>query len=319
MDSTEHVTTETIPQNVRITTQQRWLIRASWPKLEFYVSKRGFGDFAKLKELIGAPTVSKDDHHDYDAKNATSNSAFASGEFRKLASEIAPQHLLTVIFYDHLFGNNPQMKEIFWRFNLWQTMTKITEVMDPQLDLHQSIKALAERHRGRGIQNEDYDKIGISFVAALEEFRKQGEDKKKSRDQHVVTSEGHNESSDMPPIDFMSDKIVQAWGTAWDLFADAMKVKEEVENKSSEPVQQHEPEQVKEYTIDEVSIHNSAQDLWLVVDNKVYDLTKFYPRHPGGEMMLLGAGKDATQLFLKNFHSKRAQAILAKYFIGNLK
>ena len=28
--------------------------------------------------------------------------------------------------------------------------------------------------------------------------------------------------------------------------------------------------------------HNKADDAWLVVDNKVYDMTDFAPNHPGG-------------------------------------
>ena len=33
----------------------------------------------------------------------------------------------------------------------------------------------------------------------------------------------------------------------------------------------------------EVATHNKAEDLWLVVDNDVYDLTKFQDEHPGME------------------------------------
>jgi Cytochrome b5-like Heme/Steroid binding domain len=33
---------------------------------------------------------------------------------------------------------------------------------------------------------------------------------------------------------------------------------------------------------DEVSKHDSLEDLWLVVDGAVYDLTDFAPEHPGG-------------------------------------
>ena len=32
----------------------------------------------------------------------------------------------------------------------------------------------------------------------------------------------------------------------------------------------------------EVSRHNRGEDLWIVVDGVVYDMTAFAPRHPGG-------------------------------------
>ncbi|KAF1987909.1 hypothetical protein K402DRAFT_329641 [Aulographum hederae CBS 113979] len=49
-------------------------------------------------------------------------------------------------------------------------------------------------------------------------------------------------------------------------------------------------------TVDEIRKHASADSLWLVVDNKVWDMTEFAPEHPGGTSILLRyAGKDATK------------------------
>ena len=54
------------------------------------------------------------------------------------------------------------------------------------------------------------------------------------------------------------------------------------------------------YTLDEVSKHNTANDLWLVVDNVVYNVTTFLHNHPGGQDALLyNGGKDATEYFHK--------------------
>ncbi|KAJ3536401.1 hypothetical protein NMY22_g6052 [Coprinellus aureogranulatus] len=57
---------------------------------------------------------------------------------------------------------------------------------------------------------------------------------------------------------------------------------------------------LKEYTVEEISKHNKEGDLWVVIDAKVYDLTRFADLHPGGASVLFAdaiAGKDATQAF----------------------
>ncbi|KAI0750649.1 acyl-CoA dehydrogenase NM domain-like protein [Daedaleopsis nitida] len=53
-------------------------------------------------------------------------------------------------------------------------------------------------------------------------------------------------------------------------------------------------------TVEEVAQHNKSGDLWIIVDAKVYDLSKFVNLHPGGAGVLLAknvAGKDATEAF----------------------
>ena len=53
-----------------------------------------------------------------------------------------------------------------------------------------------------------------------------------------------------------------------------------------------------EYTIDDVAKHNTKEDIWVVVNGQVLDVTKFLPEHPGGEKaILLFAGKDASEEF----------------------
>ncbi|OAX31304.1 hypothetical protein K503DRAFT_653791, partial [Rhizopogon vinicolor AM-OR11-026] len=48
--------------------------------------------------------------------------------------------------------------------------------------------------------------------------------------------------------------------------------------------------------------HNKEGDLWVIIDSKVYDLSRFADLHPGGANVLYAdgvgkSGKDATQVF----------------------
>jgi predicted heme/steroid binding protein len=52
------------------------------------------------------------------------------------------------------------------------------------------------------------------------------------------------------------------------------------------------------YTVDEVAAHNKKDDIWVIIDGQVLDVTNFLPDHPGGEKaILLYAGRDATEEF----------------------
>lgn len=71
------------------------------------------------------------------------------------------------------------------------------------------------------------------------------------------------------------------------------------------------------YTATEVAAHSSSSSCWLILDAKVYDVTKFIPSHPGGNDILKGCGKDATKMFSK--HPESAKAMKEQFYIGDLK
>ncbi|KAI8099367.1 cytochrome b5 [Halteromyces radiatus] len=75
----------------------------------------------------------------------------------------------------------------------------------------------------------------------------------------------------------------------------------------------------KVFSMADVNAHQSKGDLYVVIHNKVYDITEFVVEHPGGEEVLLDeAGKDATESFEDIGHSDEAREILEKYLIGEL-
>ncbi|VDN06116.1 unnamed protein product [Thelazia callipaeda] len=53
-----------------------------------------------------------------------------------------------------------------------------------------------------------------------------------------------------------------------------------------------------EYTKSEVLRHNKPNNLWIIYGTNVFDVTEYYPDHPGGERMLRQAGKNATTAIL---------------------
>ncbi|KAI1890205.1 hypothetical protein AGOR_G00171280 [Albula goreensis] len=76
---------------------------------------------------------------------------------------------------------------------------------------------------------------------------------------------------------------------------------------------------VKYYTLEEIKQHNSSKDTWLIIHDKVYDITSFLEEHPGGEEVLLEqAGADATESFEDVGHSTDAREMLEPYLIGEL-
>ncbi|CAG8101439.1 unnamed protein product [Penicillium nalgiovense] len=73
------------------------------------------------------------------------------------------------------------------------------------------------------------------------------------------------------------------------------------------------------YTLKEVQKHNKPNDVWIILHNKIYDVTKYLEDHPGGSAILIEvAGTDATEGFEETGHSDEAREELVQYYIGDL-
>jgi len=71
------------------------------------------------------------------------------------------------------------------------------------------------------------------------------------------------------------------------------------------------------FTLVEVQQHNSSEDCWTVIDGKVYDVTTYLNRHPGGiRLAIQCAGRESSALFQSSHLSKKPLAVLQKFHIG---
>ncbi|CAG5102955.1 Oidioi.mRNA.OKI2018_I69.chr1.g546.t1.cds [Oikopleura dioica] len=77
---------------------------------------------------------------------------------------------------------------------------------------------------------------------------------------------------------------------------------------------------------EEISQHRNINDLWLLIDGKVYDVSKYIRNHPGGASIIMRSVKkkfDSTEDFhsvIGRFrgHSESAIEELDDYLIGEL-
>jgi len=81
---------------------------------------------------------------------------------------------------------------------------------------------------------------------------------------------------------------------------------------------------MNKYTEEEVAKHHTEESLWLVIDKKVYDVTKFINEHPGGKRPLLKedrAGKDVSEKFKsikKHMENVNVPKMLESMLIGEI-
>ena len=75
-------------------------------------------------------------------------------------------------------------------------------------------------------------------------------------------------------------------------------------------------------TLNEVAKHNSPSDCWLAIDGQVYNVSEFVVsgKHPGGDKILNGCGKDATLIFqmVGKHEENNAAQFLPQFLLGPL-
>eukprot|EP01121_Diplochlamys_sp_Union-15-3_P016741 TRINITY_DN5753_c0_g1_i1.p1 TRINITY_DN5753_c0_g1~~TRINITY_DN5753_c0_g1_i1.p1 ORF type:complete len:174 (-),score=26.73 TRINITY_DN5753_c0_g1_i1:9-530(-) len=90
----------------------------------------------------------------------------------------------------------------------------------------------------------------------------------------------------------------------------------DVQTKTS-PLYQYHTDGKRVFTRKEVALHNSETDGWIVISNKVYNVTTWLEFHPGGAHVLKDKlGQEATEEFLTRGHSWQARDIMQTFHIG---
>ncbi|XP_073132485.1 cytochrome B5-like protein [Henckelia pumila] len=75
----------------------------------------------------------------------------------------------------------------------------------------------------------------------------------------------------------------------------------------------------KVYAKAEVSLHNKRTDCWIIIKEKVYDVTSYVEEHPGGDAILTHAGDDSTEGFYGPQHATRVFDMIEDFYVGDLK
>ena len=72
------------------------------------------------------------------------------------------------------------------------------------------------------------------------------------------------------------------------------------------------------FSINQVSKHNTKNDCYLIINNKVYDVSNYISYHPWGSRTIVSrCGEEVSGIFAR-IHSNRAWDLLKKYKIGTI-
>ncbi|XP_070504280.1 cytochrome b5 [Chironomus tepperi] len=76
-------------------------------------------------------------------------------------------------------------------------------------------------------------------------------------------------------------------------------------------------DKLNQISLSDVALHDTPDDCWIVIYDRVYDVTNFFDNHPGGtDIILEYAGRDSSVAFAG--HSNFALSMLKQYEIGIL-
>ena len=75
------------------------------------------------------------------------------------------------------------------------------------------------------------------------------------------------------------------------------------------------------FTLEEISKHNTKSSVWVTYKQGVYDITDFVSKHPGGDKIMLGAGGSVEpfwRLYGQHLHLPHVSYMMEDMRIGNI-
>lgn len=80
------------------------------------------------------------------------------------------------------------------------------------------------------------------------------------------------------------------------------------------------PTPTQTYTASEVATHNTSSSCWSIINSKVYDLTSYISRHPGGSSNITRiCGEDGTSAFMgQHGGDSKPERTLAGFYLAPL-
>jgi len=90
-----------------------------------------------------------------------------------------------------------------------------------------------------------------------------------------------------------------------------------IPTKFQEELQEETTKQVPFFSRKEVAKHNKIDDCWIVIENKVYNVSNWIPHHPGGLYIMKNAGGESTKLFQQIPHRRWAYFKMKEFYVGN--
>ncbi len=74
---------------------------------------------------------------------------------------------------------------------------------------------------------------------------------------------------------------------------------------------------VREFSAEEVARHRSPSDCWMIINNRVWDVTSFLRDHPAGPLIMqLHGGRDASTAFLDVHSESYLWSFIPHAFLG---
>eukprot|EP00462_Mataza_sp_D1_P018606 CAMPEP_0175139824 /NCGR_PEP_ID=MMETSP0087-20121206/11129_1 /TAXON_ID=136419 /ORGANISM="Unknown Unknown, Strain D1" /LENGTH=554 /DNA_ID=CAMNT_0016422901 /DNA_START=284 /DNA_END=1948 /DNA_ORIENTATION=- len=121
-------------------------------------------------------------------------------------------------------------------------------------------------------------------------------------------------------VKFTPKRHPMTFGSEIDNSPAAVIPEKSVKTEQAQDAEEDENKQVRPtMTLAEVVKHNTEQDCYVAIHGKVYNMTSFLPKHPGGvERVMAYAGQDATFAFENQDHSKKARLWMKSYAVADL-